>query len=128
MYQRFKTIKGFFDQLVHYKDGIKVGESWPSFFKGSYTHYDTDGSSIGYSDPSLFGSYVHHNEFGGRIGETWTDDFGVSRHYSADKGYIGSSYDGFVSRTTHIDDSSCCLFDDTFDSSDVADSYEGSDW
>ena len=37
MYQRFKTIKGFFDQLVHYKDGIKVGESWPSFFKGSYT-------------------------------------------------------------------------------------------
>lgn len=118
MQQRFKTIKGFFGQFVHYKDGIKVGESWPSIFKGSYTHYDTDGQYNGYSDPGLFGSRVHHNEFSGRIGESWTDAFCTTRHYDSN-GRVGTSYDGFCGITSNIMDDTDDLFGQPDDDRDL---------
>ncbi len=102
---RLETIKGFFGQFIHYKDGVRVGESWPGMIDGSYNHYDQSGNYAGYSDPGFFAEQAHHNAQGGYVGETWTDDFDVSRHYD-DRGPAGESFqDSFgVTHTFMFDD------------------------
>lgn len=123
----WKSIKGLFGQTIHYKDGQYAGESWDGLIPGSQNHYDANGQYVGYSDPGFFADHVHHKADGTRIGETWTDDFGVSRHYSETDGRIGTSYDGFVGRTSIIDDASDALLDSD---SDIfsGDSFGDSDW
>lgn len=124
----WKSIKGLFGQTIHYKDGQYAGESWDGIVPGSKTHYDANGSYAGYSDPGLFGSQIHHDEFGGKTGETWTDSFGVSRHYD-EKGYVGSSYDGFVSHTTYVDEEPNSIFDRDHEPNSIFDdSFEDSSW
>ena len=44
MSDRIKSIKGLFGQNIHYKDGIKVGESWLGLFEGTQNHYDATGT------------------------------------------------------------------------------------
>ena len=65
MKRRIKSHKGFFGQLIHYEDGIKIGESWPGLFEGSYEHYDANGKYVGYSDPGIVVDLIHHDEHGG---------------------------------------------------------------
>lgn len=114
--QRIKSIKGFFGQIIHFKDGIKVGESWTGLFEGSQNHYDADGQHIGYSDRGIIADLVHYDEHGNYIGETHTGLFGQKKHYSTDCGYVGETWESFVSDATdliEISDSRDC--DDSFD-------------
>ena len=94
MVKRINTIKGIWGQLIHYQDGVKVGESWPGLFDGSYEHYDANGKYAGYSDPSFFADLVHHDEHGSCIGETYDGLLGGKTHYDVN-GYVGSSHPSF---------------------------------
>ena len=104
MSKRIKSMKGLFGQLIHYEDGIKVGESWPGLFDGSLSQYDADGRYIGYSDRGMIADLVHHDEHGGYIGETYTGVFGRKKHYSANRDYIGETREGFAGDTTELDE------------------------
>ena len=101
MRRRIKSIKGFFGQLIHYEDGIKVGESWPGLFEGSLSHYDADGRYVGYSDCGIIEDLVHYDERGSYIGETHAGFFGQKKHYTAEHGYIGETWDSFTGETTN---------------------------
>jgi len=83
MSSQIETIDGLFGEKLHYKDGEKVGESWPGLFGGTYNHYDRDGAFIGESMPGVFADEVHYDSEGRRRGvschgavftETWMDD------------------------------------------------------
>lgn len=104
MKRRIKSVKGVFDQLIHYENGIKVGESWPELFKGSYEHYAVNGKYAGYSAPGIVADLVHHDEHGGYAGATYTGFFGQKKHYDADCGYIGETWEGFTGDTTDLDE------------------------
>lgn len=123
MSKQIKSIKGLFGQIIHYKDGIKVGESWPGLFEGSQNHYDADGKYIGYSDRGIIADLVHHDEHGNCIGETHTGLFGQKVHYSADRRYIGDTWDSFISDTTDLMEAS-----DLPDSQGYDDSFDGIEW
>jgi len=124
----FKSIKGLFGQTIHYKDGVRVGETWDGLLPGTKKHYDSDGRYAGSSSTGLFADEVHYNEYGGRVGETWKDDFGFSHHYD-DQGKIGTSYDGFTSTITIFDELHDAPFDRSYDESDASDlSFDSSDW
>ena len=99
-----KSIKGLFDQLIHYEDGIKTGESWPGLFEGSYEHYSANGKYAGYSDPDIVADLIHYDEYGGYTGTTYTGLLGEKKHYSAERGYVGESWEGLVSETTALTD------------------------
>lgn len=99
-----KSIEGLFGQIIHYEDGIKVGESYPCLFKGSFGHYDSDGKYAGYSDPGIVADLVHHNKLSGYVGETHSGLFGEKKHYSADRGYVGETWEGLVGETTVLMD------------------------
>ena len=120
MSNQIKSIKGLFSQTIHYKDGVKVGESWPGLLEGSQNHYDADGKYVGYSERGIFADQVHHDEHGNYVGETHRGFFGQKKHYSADHGYVGETWDGFVGDTTalsnEVDFSSSQESDDFFDS------------
>ena len=120
MRRRIKSIKGLFGQIIHYKDGVRVSESWPGLFKGSQKHYDADGRYIGYSDRGLIADLVHRDENGDYIGETHTGLWGQRKHYSADQGYVGETWDGFIGDTTDLMEASDLTgnqgCDDSFDS------------
>lgn len=122
---RFHTIKGLFGQLIHYKDGVRVGESWQGLFDNSYRHYSNTEGYVGRSDPGLFADQVHRNANGEYQGESWKDDFGITRHYDQN-GFAGSSHEDLFGGTTTD------LFDDPFDSSDqdatLFDDFSDSDW
>ena len=114
----FKSIKGFFGQTIHYKDGAKVGETWDGFIPGTKNHYDADGEHVGYSAKGWIADEVHYDQHGARVGESWTDDFGTTRHYG-DRGFAGVSYQGFTGTTSHIDDDADTLFDQQHGADDV---------
>lgn len=130
----WKSIKGLFGQIIHYKDGVKVGESWDGLIPGTKNHYDVNGSYVGHSDPGFFADQVHFDQYGNRIGESWTDEFGTTRHYDQ-SGRVGTSFDGFTGTTSHIRDDMDSpfdqpksIFDDLDSSSDSFDSFGDSDW
>ena len=126
----WKSIKGLFGQTIHYKDGVKVGESWDGLIPGTKNHYDVNGSYVGHSDPGYLADDVHYNQHGGRIGESWTDDFGTTRHYN-DRGFTGVSYRGIVGETSRISDDADMLFDQSSGSDDVfmtSQPYDDPDW
>lgn len=103
MVKRINTIKGIWGQLIHYQDGVKVGESWPGLFNGSYEHYDVNGQYAGYSDPGIVADLVHHDEHGSYVGETHSGLFDQKVHYDT-QGYAGSSYDGLFGDHTDLFD------------------------
>lgn len=124
MSKRIKSIKGLFGQIIHYADGIRIGESWPGLFEGSQKHYDADGKYIGYSDRGFIADQVHHDANGRYIGETYTGFFGQKKHYSADHGYVGETWDGLFGDTTD-------LFEQDMDSRDSPandDLFGGDEW
>lgn len=126
----WKSIKGFFGQTIHYKDGVKVGETWDSIVPGTKNHYNADGGFAGSSAPGFLADEVHYNQHGGRIGESWTDDFGTTRHYN-DRGFAGVSYRGIVGETSRISDDTDTLFDQSSASDDVfmtPQPYDDPDW
>ena len=123
MSQRIKSIKGLFGQIIHYEDGVKVGESCPGLFEGSQNHYDAEGRYIGYSNRGMIADLVHHDEHGGCIGETHIGVFGQKKHYSADHGYIGETWDGFVGSATDLSEVS-----EFSDNQGRDDSFDGGEW
>lgn len=120
MSQRIKSIKGLFGQIIHYEDGVKVGESWPGLFSGTQKNYDASGRYVGYSSPGMIADLVHYDEHGKHIGSTCTGLFGQKKHYSANGGYIGATCDGFTRDTTDIADDTSF-----FDSQEIPDSFDG---
>ena len=104
MKRKIESIKGLFGQIIHYKDGVKIGESWPGLLDGSQNHYDADGRYVGYSDRGIFAEQVHHDEHGNYIVETHSGVFGQKKHYSIEHGYIGETWDGFAGDRTDISD------------------------
>lgn len=118
MKRRIKSIKGLFGQIIHYKDGIKIGESWPGLFEESYEHYDANGKYAGYSDSGIVADLIHHDEQGGYAGATYTGLLGEKKHYSAERGCVGESWKGLVSEIITLTDD--------YDSPDT-DSFFGSD-
>lgn len=125
----WKSIKGFFGQTIHYKDGVKVGETWDGLIPGSKNHYDSNGGYVGTSTSGFIADQVHYNQYGVRIGESWADDFGTIRHYDAN-GRIGTSYDGFLGMTSQIMNDGDTLFDHSEDSNSFTDDapYSDPDW
>jgi hypothetical protein len=126
----FQSIKGFFGQTIHYKDGERIGETWDGLLPGTKNHYRADGSFAGSSSAGFLADEVHYNEHGGRIGESWHDESGTSRFYG-DNGDVGVSYDGLTSRISVMDEGVDALFSsqDSDDSYlDTSDSYDYSDW
>lgn len=124
---KIKSSKGLFGQTVHYKDGVKVGETWDGFLPGSKKHYDANGKFVGSSSQGFFADQVHYDARGNRLGESWTDAFGTTRHYD-DRGFAGTSYDSFTGKTSRIKTDKDPLFGsnsgDLF--SDLSD--DGFDW
>lgn len=118
-----KSITGLFGQIIHYEDGVKVGESWPGLFEGSQNHYNAKGRYVGYSGRGIIADLVHHDEHGNYIGETHTGLFGQKVHYSADRRYIGDTWDSFISDTTDLMEAS-----DLPDSQGYDDSFDGIEW
>ena len=120
MHKRIKSAKGLFGQIVHFIDGVKVGESWPGLFSGTQKHYDASGRYVGYSDRGIIADLVHYDEHGNHVGSTCTGLFGQKKHYSANGGYVGATCDGFTGDTTDI-------ADDTrfFESQEIQDSFDG---
>ena len=118
-----KSIEGLFGQIIHYEDGIKVGESWPGLFEDSQNHYDADGRYVGYSDRGMIADLVHHDAYGNYIGETHTGLFGQKKHYSADRRYIGETWEDFNCDTTDLSKAS-----DPTDSQGCDASLDGVEW
>ena len=118
-----KSIEGLFGQIIHYKDGVKVGESWPGLFEGSQNHYDAEGRYVGYSGRGMIADLVHHDEHGNYIGETHTGLFGQKKHYSADRRYVGETWEGFNCDTTDLMEVS-----DLSDIRGCDDFFDGSEW
>lgn len=106
MNKRIKSIKGLLGQIIHYKDGLKIGESWPGLFGGSQNHYDAEGRYMGYSDRGTIADLVHYDEHGNYIGETHTGLWGQKNHYSADQGYVGETWNSFIGDTTDLSEAS----------------------
>lgn len=123
MSKRIKSVKGIFGQIIHYKDGIKVGESWPGLLSGLQNHYDADGRYIGYSDRGMIADLVHHDEHGNYIGETHTGLWGQKNHYSVDQGYVGETWNSFLGETTDLSEVS-----DPTDSQGCGTSSDGVEW
>lgn len=123
MKRRIKSVKGLFGQIIHYENGVKVGESWPGLFKDSYDHYDANGGYVGYSDPGLIAEHIHRDAHGGYVGETHEGFFGAKTHYGADRRYAGGSWDGFTGVTTELTKDSGAS-----DAFDAFDSFGGDDW
>ena len=123
MKRRIKSVKGLFGQLIHYEDGINVGESWPGLFEGSYEHYDANGKYAGYSDPSIVADLIHHDEHGGYDGATYTGLLGEKKHYSAERGYVGATWKGLGDETSTLMDTP-----DSGNLPDMDDFFCGDDW
>lgn len=99
---RYETYKGLFGQDIHYKDGVKVGESWEGLISGTRNHYDANGTFVGSSSQGILADEVHYDANGVRIGDSYEGFLGTN-HYN-DNGYIGSSYEGLFGTITDIND------------------------
>lgn len=106
MNKMIKSIKGLFGQTIHYKDGIKVGESWPGLLSNTQNHYDAGGRYIGHSVPGVIANAVHYDEHGSRIGATCTGIFNERRHYDADCRFVGDTWDAFTGEETYLPEDS----------------------
>lgn len=104
MSERIETIEGIFGEKIHYKDGVKIGESWEGFFPGSYDHYDAEGNRTGSSDVGLFSNYNHYDNEGRYTGYSQRGILGGMNHYDENGGYCGSSYDSLLGTITDIDE------------------------
>ena len=104
-----ETIDGFFGEKIHYKNGERVGESWPGLFGGSYNHYDTEGVCVGHSDVGVFADEVHYDENYNRLGCSYRGLFGTTHHYD-DDGYCGYSIDKPLSTGTYLFDDDDSIF------------------
>ena len=102
MSNRIKSIKGLFGQIIHYKDDIKVGESWPGLFSGSLNHYDAKGKYVGHSAPGIVTDMIHYNERGRYMGESHSGFLGNKKHFDADRNYVGETWNGFTGDTTEF--------------------------
>lgn len=99
---RYHTVKGLFGQLIHYKDGVRIGESRPSIIKGVYNHYSDDNGYVGHSAPGLFADQIHRDAYGRYAGESWEDNRGNATHYD-DYGIAGTSHNSiFGGSNTNI--------------------------
>ena len=131
-----KSVKGLFGQIIHYKDGVKIGETWDSFIPGIKNHYDANGSYVGHSAKGFIANEAHYNRYGSYEAASYDGAFGAVHHYGAD-GSHGVSTDGLFCTNTYLhDDSDKHIFDNPefdsgfdsdFDAKDVGDSFD-SDW
>lgn len=104
MSSKITSIKGLFGQLIHYKDGVKVGESWPGFFEGTLKHYDANGNYLGDTSQGIIFDEIHHDAYGNTVGKSGTGIFGQKNHYDDYGRKVGSTWDGFVGKNTYLDD------------------------
>ncbi len=104
MSERIDTVEGLFGEKIHYKDGVRVGESWEGFFPGSYTHYDAEGNRTGSSDLGVFSDMNHYDRDGNYAGYSQRGILGGMNHYDEDGKYQGSSYDSLFGTTTDLND------------------------
>lgn len=129
MSRRIQSIKGLLGQIIHFRDGVKLGETWNGLIPGTKKHYGANGEYVGSSASGFFADEVHYDQYGSRIGESWTDDFGTTRHYD-NRGRAGTSYDGFLGTTSHIMNDGDTLFEQSEDRDPFADDapYSDPDW
>ena len=122
MHKKITSVKGLFGQIIHYRDGTRVGESWPGLFEGSLNHYDANGKYIGYSDRGFIAEQVHHDACGRILGETHTGFFGEKKHYGADGRYVAESWEAFGGEVSEWKEEGvweeASEFDDCFDGED----------
>ena len=95
------TQKGLFGQLVHYEDGVRVGESWPSLFGGSWDHYSDEGTYCGHSEPGLFADLEHYDASGAHVG--YSQDKLFCTDHVMDDGSSGYSVDTLCGSETFCD-------------------------
>jgi hypothetical protein len=126
-----KSIKGLFGQTIHYKDGVRIGETWDSIFSGVKNHYDANGSYAGSSSKGIFADEVHYDRYGGYVGSSHKNAFGGVNHYG-NNGSFASSDDGLFATSTYIDElHSNTLFDSDADDQSFDsgfDSFDSPDW
>lgn len=123
-----KSIKGLFGQTIHYKDGVKVGETWDSFIPGVKNHYDANGTKTGYSSKSIFADELHYDGNGEYIGSSHKGLFNSVHHYGRNGSHSVSSPGLFGTNTFVSNDDDALLFSDSDDSSfETSDSFD-SDW
>jgi len=91
-----KSIKGFFGQTIHYKDGVRVGETWDGLIPGTKKHYDANGGYAGYSTNGFIADELHYKRDGEYIGSSYDGGYVVD-HYGAD-GSRSISMDGVLSK------------------------------
>ena len=103
MSKYIETVEGFWGEKIHFQDGKKIGESWPGFFSGSYSHYDVDGKKVGHSDIGLFSDFDHYDADGAYKGYSKRSVLGGLNHYNDDGEYHGFSYEGMFSEKTDLE-------------------------
>lgn len=114
MNTKLKSTKGLFGQTIRYRNGIKIGESWPGILGNMQNHYDADGRYLGYSVPGVIADAIHYDEHGSRIGETYTGIFNERRHYDADCRFVGDTWDTFTGEETYLPESGNGTDEDAF--------------
>ena len=102
MPRKIETVEGFFGEKIHYENGVKVGESWPGLFGGSYNHYDSDGNYEGHSEVGLFNDYNHYDSDNNYEGSSMRGVFGGYDHYDSD-GYAGHTRSTLYGEETTFD-------------------------
>ena len=122
-----KSVKGFFGEIIHYKDGVRVGTTTDSFIPGVKNHYDARGNLTGYSTQGIFADEVHFDRNSQYIGSSHEGAFGATHHYSKD-GSHSVSCDGLFGTNTYIDDDSDALFSSSDDFFSDSPSFGDSNW
>ena len=102
MSDKIDTIEGLFGEKIHYRNGEKIGESWPGLFGGSWNHVDAEGYPIGSSQVGLFADQVHYDAEGNCTGYSNRGLFGGMNHYNED-GLVGYTHDTLWGETTGLD-------------------------
>ena len=103
MAEKIETLEGLFGEKIHYRDGEKIGESWPGLLGGSYDHYDAQGNPLGSSEPGLFADLEHYDARGEHVGSTQRGLLGTWEHYDRE-GHWGTTNDTLWGETTWIDE------------------------
>jgi len=101
MAKHISTVEGLFGEKLHYENGVKVGESWPGLFGGSWNHYDADGNYTGESMPGVIADQVHYDAQGNHAGYTMR---GVLLHHTCmDDGTGGETIDTLLGSKSVFD-------------------------
>lgn len=101
MSTKIETIEGLFGEKIHYENGVKVGESWPGLFGGSYNHYDANGNYVGESMPGVFADQVHYDACGRHTGSSMRGIF--MTHTIMDDGTGGETIDTLLGSESFLD-------------------------